>query len=469
MPRKKQIDYIFRPESVAVIGASNKRERWGYATMRSILKSGYRGQIYPIHPKDEVVHGLTAYPSVLDVPGKIDLAIFVVNAGQTVKAMKECAKKGVKGGVIITAGFAEVGEEGRRMQDEIVSVAREAGIRFVGPNCLGIWSSAVSLDCAFYRRPQPGPIAFISQSGTMGEYLLEIGLAKGYGFSKFVSSGNQADLDVCDYLEYLGDDPDTKTIVLYLEGVKDGRRFLEVARKVTAEKPVVMYKAGRTSAGARAAMSHTASLAGNNELFDAACRQSGIIRADEILGAFDIAEALAHQPPPKGNRVAIVSGGGGFCVTVADACATHGLEVPELDADTQKRIRSLFHPYSPQPKNPVDMIARKGPITHAEVIEILAELDYIDGFIIMPPWGGFHKDTPTELMKELIDSAERIAQIPKKYKKPIICAAEREFAGRPVHEILKKGEIPFFEGPDTCALALQGLFQYAQTRERARG
>lgn len=466
---KKQLDYIFKPESVAVIGASNNRERWGYGTMRSILKSGYRGKIYPIHPKEKVVHGQTAYPSVLDVPGDIDLAIFVVNAAQTVKAMQECAQKGVRGAVIITAGFAEISGEGKRMQDEIVSAATEAGIRFVGPNCLGIWSSAASLDCAFYRRPQPGPIAFISQSGTMGEYLLDIGLAKGYGFSKFVSSGNQADLDVCDYLEYLGDDPDTKTIVLYLEGVRNGRRFLEVSRKVTAEKPIVMYKAGRTSAGARAAMSHTASLAGNNDLFEAATRQSGIIRADEILGAFDIAEALAHQPLPKSNRVAVVSGGGGFCVTVADACASHGLEVPELDADTQKRILSLFQPFAPRPRNPVDMIARKGPITHAEVIEILAELDYIDGFIIMPPWGGFHKDTPTELMKELIDSAERIAQIPTKYQKPVICAAERDFMGRPVHEILKKGEIPFFEGPDTCALALQGLFQYAQAKERVRG
>jgi acyl-CoA synthetase (NDP forming) len=468
MSIKKQLDSIFKPKSVAVIGASNNRRRWGYGTMRSILKSGYRGKLYPIHPSDEIVHGLQAYPSVLDVPGNIDLAVFVVNAAQTVKAMNQCAQKGVKGGVIITAGFAEVGEEGRRMQDEIVTVAKKAGIRFVGPNCLGIWTSAVSFDCAFYRSPKPGPIAFISQSGTMGEYLLEIGLAKGYGFSKFVSSGNQADLNVCDYLEYLGDDPDTKTIVLYLEGVQDGRRFLKVSQKVTAEKPIVMYKAGHTSAGARAAMSHTASLAGNNDLFDAACRQSGIIRATEVMEAFDMAEVLAHQPLPKSNRVAIVSGGGGFCVTTADACASHGLEVPELDADTQERILSLFHPYSPPPRNPVDMIARKGPITHAEVIEILADLDYIDGFIIMPPWGGFRKDTPTDMMKELIDSAERIAEVPIKHKKPVICAAEREFKG-PVYEILKKGEIPFYEGPDMCARALQTLFQYSKVKERMNG
>jgi acetyl coenzyme A synthetase (ADP forming)-like protein len=464
----KQLESIFKPQSVAVIGASNNRKQWGYGTIRSILKSGYRGKLYPIHPKDDLVQGLPAYRSVLDVPGEIDLAVFVVNAAQTVKTMKDCGQKGVKGAVIITAGFAEVGEEGQKMQDEIVAVAKEGGIRFVGPNCLGIWTSAVTFNCAFYRSPKPGPIAFISQSGTMGEYLLEIGLAKGYGFSKFVSSGNQADLNVCDYLEYLADDSDTKTIVLYLEGIKDGRRFLEVAQKVTAQKPIVMYKAGHTSAGARAAMSHTASLAGNNDLFEAACRQSGIIRASEVLEAFDMAEVLAHQPLPKGNRVAIVSGGGGFCVTTADACASHGLEVPELDANTQERILALFHPYSPLPRNPVDMIARKGPITHAEVIDVLAELDYIDGFIIMPPWGGFRRDTPTDLMKELIDSAERIADIPGKHGKPVICAAERDFGG-PVSEILKKGDIPFYEGPDMCALALQTLYQYSQVKERMNG
>ena len=465
MSVKKQLENIFEPKSVAVIGASNNRKQWGYGTMRSILRSGYRGNLYPIHPKDDVIQGLPAYRSVLDVPGEIDLAVFVVNAAQTVKTMKDCVQKGVKAGVIITAGFAEVGEEGQRMQDEILAAAKKGGIRFVGPNCLGIWTSAVTFNCAFYRSPKPGPIAFISQSGTMGEYLLEIGLAKGYGFSKFVSSGNQADLNVCDYLEYLADDPDTKTIVLYLEGIRDGRRFLEVAQKVTAEKPIVMYKAGHTSAGARAAMSHTASLAGNNDLFEAACRQSGILRATEVLEAFDMAEVLAHQPLPKGNRVAIVSGGGGFCVTTADACASHGLEVPELDTDTQDRILALFHPYSPRPRNPVDMIARKGPITHAEVIDVLAELDYIDGFIIMPPWGGFRRDTPTDMMKELIDSAERIAEIPSKHGKPVICAAERDFRG-PVSEILKKGDIPFYEGPDMCALAFRTLYQYSQVKDR---
>jgi acyl-CoA synthetase (NDP forming) len=464
---QRQLDSIFKPESVAVIGASNKPERWGYETLQNILRSGFRGRLFPINPKEKVVQGLAAYPSVLEVPGEVDLTVFVVNAPQCLKAMGECVRKGVRGGVVITAGFAEIGDEGRRMQDELVSTARAGGIRFVGPNCLGIWSSAVSLDCAFYRAPLAGPIAFVSQSGMLGEHLLEIALDKGYGFSKFISSGNQADLDVCDYLEYLAADPDTKTIVLYLEGINDGRRFLEVSRRVIRAKPVVIYKAGHTSAGARAAMSHTASLAGNRELFDAACRQAGIIRSNDIIEAFDVAEAVAHQPPPQGNRVAVVSGGGGFCVTAADACASHGLELPELDADTQRRILSLMHPYAPPPRNPVDMIARKGPITHAEVIEILAGLDYIDAIIISPPWGGFQRDSSADMMKELIDCNERIARVPKKFGKPIISSSARQYKGRPTYEILKKGDIPFFDGPDTCARAMQGLVQYARARKRA--
>jgi acyl-CoA synthetase (NDP forming) len=310
-----------------------------------------------------------------------------------------------------------------------------------------------------------GPIAFVSQSGTLGEYLLEIALDKGYGFSKFVSSGNQADLDVCDYLEYLAGDADTKCIVLYLEGVKDGRRFLSVARKVVAEKPIIMYKAGRTKAGERAALSHTASLAGNHELFGAACKQAGIMLTSDVFVAFDIAEALAHQPLPKGNRVAVTSGGGGFCVTTADACASYGLELPELDAEAQRRILSLLHPYSPPPRNPVDMIARKGPISHAEVIEILAGLDYIDGIIISPPWGGFSRHSSAEFMKELIDSAERIAAVPQKFGKPIVSAGAREYQKHPTREILKKGNIPFFENPDTCARAMAGLVEYAKIRK----
>jgi acyl-CoA synthetase (NDP forming) len=359
---KEQLDAIFQPRSVAIVGASNNPDRWGYQTTDSILNfSQFRGEVFPIHPKDEFVHGLKAYKSVMDVPGSVDLAVIVVNAGQVVEVFRQCVEKEVGGAVIITAGFAEVGPEGARLQEELTQLSRESGIRFVGPNCNGLWTSAARLNLSFWDMVKPGPTAFISQSGTMGDYLFEVSRAKGYGFSKIVSSGNQASLDVCDYLEYLSDDEDTGVVALYLEGLKDGRRFLEVARKVTARKPVLVYKVGRTEAGARAASTHTASLTGSIQLFDAACRQAGVQICDHMLEMFDFADALAHQPLPPGNRIGIASGGGGFCVVTAEACEKVGLEVPVLGEEAQREILEHVHEFSPSPLNPLDLIARKLP------------------------------------------------------------------------------------------------------------
>ena len=261
---KKQLDPIFKPRSVAVIGASNNPARWGHGTMDSILNlSQFRGEIFPVNPKEEFVHGIRAYKNVLEVPSHIDLAIIVVNSDQAVPAFKQCVEKKVCGAIIITAGFAEIGNDGARLQEELARLSSLSGIRFVGPNCMGIWTSAVMLNLCFWDIVKPGPIAFVSQSGTMGDYLFEVSQAKGYGFAKFISSGNQASLDVCDYLEYLENDEDSKVIALYLEGVKDGRRFLEVARRVALKKPVLVYKIGQTEAGTRAAKTHTASLTGS--------------------------------------------------------------------------------------------------------------------------------------------------------------------------------------------------------------
>jgi len=462
---KEQLDPIFRPRSVAIIGASNNPGRWGYQTLNSILNSSqFRGEVYPINPRDEFVQGLKAYKSVTDVPGPVDLAVIVVNAGQAVGVFEQCIEKGVGGAVIITAGFAEVGPEGAKLQDELVRLSRESGIRFVGPNCNAIWTSAVRLNLSFWHPVKPGPTAFVSQSGTMGDYLFEVSQAKGYGFAKFVSSGNQANLNVCDYLEYLTDDEETKTIVLYLEGVQDGRRFLEVARKAAARKPVLAYKVGRTAAGARAAATHTASMTGSTELFDAACRQAGVQVCDHMLEMFDFAEAVSHQPPPRGNRVGIASGGGGFCVVTAESCAKVGLEIPILEKAAQQEVLEHVEAFSPTPLNPLDLIARRTHLDYAAAIEILAKQDYIDGLIIMPPYGGFHRHDSVESMTGLVEACAMIADIPKKYGKPVLAFAMRESGNNPIHEILKRGEIPFFESPETCARAMKVLYSYGEHR-----
>jgi acyl-CoA synthetase (NDP forming) len=462
---KDQLDPIFRPRSVAIVGASNNPDRWGYETTFNVLNwSQFRGEVYPINPKDELVHGLKAYKSVLEVPGPIDLAVIVVNASQVVEVFRQCAEKKVGGAVIITAGFAEVGPEGARLQDELTQLSRESGIRFVGPNCNGLWTSAVRLNLSFWNLVKRGPIAFVSQSGTMGDYMFEVSQAKGYGFSKIVTSGNQASLEVCDYLEYLADDDDTKAVALYLEGVKDGRRFLQVARKVAARKPVFAYKVGRTEAGSRAAATHTASLTGSTQLFDAACRQAGVQVCDDMLEMFAFADTLAHQPLPPGNRIGIASGGGGFCVVTAEACAKVGLEVPVLDEEAQREVREHVREFSPSPLNPLDLIARKTHLDYGQAIEILAKQDYIDGLIIMPPYGGFRRSASMESMKGLVECCVTIADIPRKYQKPVLAFASPEIRRTATYEILERGKIPFFESPETCARAMKALCSYAEYR-----
>ncbi len=462
---KDQLDPIFRPRSVAVVGASNRQDRWGYETMYNVLNwSQFRGEVYPIHPKDELVHGLKAYKSVVEVPGPIDLAVIVVNASQVVDVFRQCAEKKVGGAVIITAGFAEVGAEGARLQEELVQISRESGIRFVGPNCNGLWTSAARLNLTFWNLVKRGPIAFVSQSGTMGDYMFEVSESKGYGFSKIVTSGNQANLEVCDYLEYLADDDDTKVVALYLEGLKDGRRFLEAARKATARKPVLAYKVGRTEAGSRAASTHTASLTGSTQLFDAACRQAGVQVCDDMLEMFDFADTLAHQPLPPGNRVGIASGGGGFCVVTAEACAKVGLEVPVLDEEAQREVLGHVREFSPSPLNPLDLIARKTHLDYGAAIEILAKQDYIDGLIIMPPYGGFQRTSSLDAMKGLVECCNIIADIPGKYQKPVLAFARREIRNTATYQILSRGKIPFYESPETCARAMKALCSYAETR-----
>jgi acyl-CoA synthetase (NDP forming) len=462
---KDQLDPIFRPRSVAIVGASNNPDRWGYETTFNVLNwSQFRGEVYPINPKDEFVHGLKAYKSVTEVPGPIDLAVIVVNASQAMDVFRQCAEKKVGGAVIITAGFAEVGPEGARLQEELTQLARESGIRFVGPNCNGMWTSAARLNLSFWNLVKPGPIAFVSQSGTMGDYMFEVAETKGYGFSKIVSSGNQASLDVCDYLEYLADDDDTKTVALYLEGLKDGRRFLEAARKATARKPVLAYKVGRTEAGSRAAATHTASLTGSTQLFDAACRQAGVQVCDDMLEMFDFADTLAHQPLPPGNRIGIASGGGGFCVVTAESCAKVGLEVPVLNEEAQREVRQHVREFSPSPLNPLDLIARKSHVDYGAAIEILAKQDYIDGLIIMPPYGGFRRSSTMDSMKELVECCVTIADIPRKYQKPVLAFSRPEFRRTATYEILSRGKIPFFESPETCARAMKVLCAYGEYR-----
>ena len=344
---------LFEPRSIAVVGASNSPGKWGYKMIEWPLAAGYGGRIFPVNPREKKILGLRAYPSVSLVPEKIDLAVVTVPASMVPHVLDECVKAGIKAAVIISGGFAETDEQGKSLQESLISIAREGDLRFVGPNVQGLWCADSKLNLCFDRGLKPGPIAFISQSGAFGSMLAQQANENGYGINIFVSAGNQADLDAADYMEYLSEDPRIKAIILYIEGMRKGRRFFNVARQVVKKKPVILLKGGRTEAGAAAATSHTASLAGEDRIFEAACQQSGMILATEAMEPFHVAHAILCQPFPKGRRVAIM-GTGGQCVLLADACASLGLEVPFLDKETQISLKKILPANAPMPKNTID-------------------------------------------------------------------------------------------------------------------
>jgi acyl-CoA synthetase (NDP forming) len=460
MDTPEYLDPIFKPRSLAVIGASAQVEKWGHRMVVRPLNTGYRGMIYPVNPNSREIAGIRSYPSIASLPSGIDLSVITLPAAMVPEALQECFRHGIRGAVVISAGFAEANPEGEKLQQEVSRLAKAAGVPLVGPNCMGLWSSAVNLNLAFEEAPHPGSIAFISQSGTLGNYLMLLAKGKGYGFKGFISSGNQALLEVSDYLEYFGRDEDTRAIILYIEGLQDARRFGEVARKVVRKKPVIVYKAGRFAVGARAALSHTASLAGNDAVFEALCKQTGLIRCYDPLHTFDMAVALSSQPPPRGNRVAILSGGGGYCVTMAEAAVSWGLEVPQLDPAASDKIKKLLYPFAPQPWNPIDAAADVRPMTYARVLDILLGLDYIDGILMMIPFMFSFQLRSAASVRELMDATEIICGLPAKYRKPMMGNTIPSVAVGPALELFKKAGIPFFASQDESARAMHGLVRY---------
>ncbi len=456
------LDPIFKPRSIAVIGASTQLEKWGYRMVARPLNTGFRGAIYAVNPNSREVAGLKTFAQIADLPTNPDLAVITLPRAMVAGALRECLRRGLGGVIVISAGFAEAGEEGKRLQDEIVHIAFEANIPLVGPNCMGVWSAAVGLNLAFEEAPFRGSVAFISQSGTLGNYLMLLAGAKGYGFSGFVSSGNQAMLEVTDYLEYFGNDETTRAIILYVEGIQDVKRFARVAQEVVAKKPVMVYKAGRFDVGIRAALSHTASIAGNDRIFEALCKQTGLIRCNDPLHTFDMAVALASQPLPRNNRIAILSGGGGYCVTMAEASVSWGLEVPSLDPSAAEKLKNILPPFAPPPWNPVDAASDTRPMTYARILEILMGLDYIDGTIMMVPFMFEYQLRSAASIRELMDATEIICALPEKFNKPMIGnMIPRPNAG-PALDLFKKAGIPFYATQAESARAMHALVRYAR-------
>ncbi len=390
MLRKAMSDvfkYFFEPRSVAIIGASKTPGKAGNEILVNLLANGYPGKIYPVNPSGEEIMGLPSYRSVKEIPGSVDLAVFVVPAEKTLEPLRECAEKKVPAAVIASGGYAEVDGQGALRQEELLAVARTSGMRIIGPNTSGLSSTPASLTTTFFPlgKIRRGPISYIAQTGNFATHTMKwIMTAENFGVARVAGLGNKIDVEDAEVLEYLGRDPETKAILMYVEGFRQARRFFEVAREVTRKKPVIILKGGRTKAGAERVLTHTASLAGDDAIFDAACRQAGIARVSRYFDLINVAKGIAFQAIPAGRRVSSLAPSGALGVVVADACESLGLKMAHHSEATLKRLREISASWVAL-SNPVDMSAIApilGPVkAYKEVIELLLQDDGVDAVV----------------------------------------------------------------------------------------
>jgi len=380
------LDTLFYPKTIAVVGASPYSHdfRWGGKTfIEGLVKQNYLGKICPVHPKAEHVLGLKAYPSVRDIPYDIDLAIFSVPASVVLQVMQDCVEKRVKFVHIFTAGFSETGLEDRiQLENELSALAREGGIRVVGPNCMGVYCPDAGVAWVKDFPAEGGPVGFVSQSGQLAGHFIEIGRHRGIRFSKVISFGNASDLQCHEFLQYLADDEKTRVIGAYIEGLKDGRAFFEIARKLTLKKPMIVWKGGQTEGGSRAVTSHTAAVAGSRRVWQALCKQTGIIPVDSVEELVSTVVALEDLPLPRGPRVAIVGGAGGGSVTMTDAAERVGLKVPHLSEATINGLGEFVPVHGQSVKNPLDIFSvLVNPDHFKRMIALLRDDPNIDALI----------------------------------------------------------------------------------------
>jgi acetate---CoA ligase (ADP-forming) len=462
------LDPIFSPKSVAVIGASTTPGKVGHDIFANILKGGYKGTLYPVNPSAKSVLSVKAYPGLKDIPDNIDLAIIILPPATAVKAVYEAVEKKVKGLVIVSAGFREVGNRGLEIENEIVSVCRQAGIRVVGPNCLGVINPnpLVGLNASFSARmPKFGNISFISQSGALCTAVLDFAADRDFGFSKFISIGNKADVDELDLLEYLHQDLETEVIMIYLEELRRGPEFIEAVNKITSgdfrPTPVIAIKSGRTSAGANAAASHTGALAGTDAVYDALFKQSGIIRAESIDELFDFASAFAYKNEnevgklrrkvPTGNRVAIVTNAGGPGIVATDMTVSSGLILAKFSEETVEALKSHL-PMTANVHNPVDIIGDAAQDRYENALSAVIRDEGVDGALVIL--------TP-QSMTNALGTAEAIARVARRSSKPILCCFMGIFDVSAGVKYLQEHGIPVFRFPENAAKSLGALYQYS--------
>jgi acyl-CoA synthetase (NDP forming) len=375
------IGSLFYPQSVAIVGASAQIGKWGHTLTANTISGGFKGPIYPVNPKGGTISGKKAFKSLADIPGEIGLAAVTVPAGRVLDLLPEFKKKGIRNMLLITSGFGETGEDGKRLEKELVEAAREAGVLVLGPNTMGICNPHNNLYCTGSPiMPRPGSTALVAQSGNMGIQLLAFAEQQGIGIRAFCGSGNEAMMTIEDYLDGFEVDSVTRTVILYVESVKNGRRFFESARRVGHKKPIVLLKGGRNDAGNRAAASHTGAMTSDIKIFEAACRQAGVVLAQEPMDLLDLAAAFSSLPLPQDRRAAIVTLGGGWGVVTADLCGEYGLEVPELSRELLDKMDQMLPAYWSR-SNPIDLVGIRDPAVPLAILEELMKWDGCDAVI----------------------------------------------------------------------------------------
>jgi acetyltransferase len=450
--REHPLDIFFQPQTVALIGASEAAGTVGRTLLWNLLSNPFGGTVFPVNPKRPSVLGIKAYPNIAAVPEKVDLAVVATPAATVPGIIGECADAGVKGAIIISAGFKECGEEGARLEAHVLAQARRGKLRVIGPNCLGVMSPLTGLNATFASAmARPGNVGFISQSGALCTAILDWSLSEHVGFSAFISIGSMVDIGWGDLIDYLGDDRRTRSIILYMESIGDPRSFLSAARQVALRKPIIVIKAGRTEAAAQAAASHTGALTGSDEVLDAAFRRSGVLRVNSIADLFYMAEVLAKQPRPKGPRLTIVTNAGGPGVLAADALMLHGGELAPLSKETFESLNRLLPPHWSH-HNPIDILGDADHERYAKAVEIVSRDPNSDGLLVIL--------TP-QAMSDPTQTAERLKSFARLEDRPILASWMGGTQVVTGEAILASANIPNFPYPDTAVRVFQYMWRYS--------
>jgi acetyltransferase len=457
------LEAIFAPQAIAVVGASPDEQKLGHRVLKNIVDNGYEGTIYPIHPTADAVLGHKAYPSVRDLPTTPDLAVLVVPTKAVLPVVEECGQKGVQGLIVITAGFKEVGHEGRKLEDQLMEIVRRYNMRMVGPNCLGVIDNIAHMNASFAAlMPLPGSIAFMSQSGAICTAILDWSVAEGIGFSRFVSLGNKADVDEVALLHAWNNDPQSRVILAYLEGIANGPGFIEAAREVTKETPVIAIKSGTTAAGSRAISSHTGSLAGSEAAYEAAFLQSGILRADTMQDVFDQALIFAYQPIIAGNRIAIVTNAGGPGILATDAIEREGLELAQFDPATVQALQAKLPPTA-NVYNPIDIIGdAKSDRYHVGIEAALADPNVDAVLVLFTPQAGSEVEETARVIADLSEAQND-------GRKPVVASFMGEKSLAPALHVLNERNIPNYPFPERAVNALKAMASYQNWRKQPPG